>query len=96
MNKIQQKQLSFLEDTFNYYNDDVSRRSVGQREDGTRLCFYKHPVTGNMCAVGRYLEDTLVRFKIIESQSIYAPEGKTFVVSEDRLINQEFIKDESL
>jgi hypothetical protein len=68
----------------------------------TNLCEIYKDKYGNkyevieIIEIGRSLEDTLVRFKIIESQSIYAPEGKTFVVSEDRLINQEYIKDESV
>lgn len=57
MNNLQEKQLAFLEDTYEYYNEDVNRRSFAETENGAVTCLYKNKDAGTMCAIGRFLED---------------------------------------
>jgi hypothetical protein len=54
--------LQIIDETVEYYSADVSRRSIG--EDG---CMYKSP-NGNMCAVGRCIEESKLQ-SIITTKS---------------------------
>ena len=43
--------LEIIDETVAYYGEDLSRRAINDRDE----CVYVDPVTGNRCAVGRYM-----------------------------------------
>jgi hypothetical protein len=48
--------LEIIEETFNYYSEDGSRRAMRKNWTGGDLCEYKSP-EGKYCAVGRCMID---------------------------------------
>lgn len=48
--------VEIIEETVNYYSEDVNRRAVKKDELGDSYCEYLS-ANGNMCAVGRCMSD---------------------------------------
>lgn len=63
---IKRRRLEFLEDTVEFYNEDVNRRATEGSIRG--MCSYKTP-DGRKCAIGRHIPDKLYT-ENIEGNSI--------------------------
>lgn len=76
MNDLQQKQLTFLEDTIKFYGEDITRRSVTIHG----VCNYNN--NGKACAIGRHLSPELA--VILDK---YTTNTSGSGVSSDRIFN---------
>lgn len=57
---LQERRLEFLNDTVNYYSEDVTRRAV----DCYEICVYFDETTKNKCAIGRFIDENILKSKI--------------------------------
>lgn len=93
LQELKQKRKEFLEDTWQYYAEDVSRRAIeGILSDVTKSCCKYKTSDGRKCAIGRHIPDSSYDF-YIEGQNIIGGQLDGIIPATISALGNEFLQE---
>ena len=88
---LQQQRLEFLQNTINYYSEDVNRRAVVDNDDCIECRYLTED--GRKCAIGRFLDITLEQSDKLSNTPVESNRILNLLPNEVRDLGSPFLTD---